>query len=500
MAIQINEISEKYINKLGKSYFNTVKSSEAALSIRKAVEETAEAAKEEIKEAVKPLQEKIAQQDEFISSQAENNELLQKENKELKQSIKQAKDVIVSKSQTCEEYKAQNGALSITIETLNKKLDDYKHIVKEAYKHNITQEIRDKKKGLASILSGLLHAKGAGVNNEGVNNEIKNRKTVGNPVITTVAKTKAAPDTQTEKNQTIKTKKTEAQSQLKPSILAPKIIEEIETQRKNQKLDKERINNASTLIKMLLEDTPQKDTYSGVQAQFKKTMDKYLGVANSIVNGRYIFENDKYSKIKIGTDEKGNIVLKQRGIGYNKEFKPYEYEIYNHDGSSVEIYDGHSDSYIEFRDKSGKKLLKVCYGDKYSVFIYDKNERLMIAEGIKDGSVEYFSVDFNDVEYIADIERDDGMNVYADNLISKAKRGCEIKEKRYNDTTDIDYINPQGKRTAIEYYINKKKNPTPIFTYLYNPEDEHLEKLISTGDFGLHGKLVDNGYGGIKLR
>ena len=449
MAIQINEISEKYINKLEKSYFNTVKLPEAVLSIKMAVEETAEAAKEEIKGAIQPLKDKIAQKDEFISSQIKINK------------------------------------------TLQKKLDSYKPIIKEAYKQNITQEIRDKKNGLASILSGLIRR----------HEELSKPKIEEKPVI-------AEPSKAEEKSAVLKTENTKkpekiAQTkkprQVKRPEVASTILKEIEAQRKNQKLDKERIEEAQRLIKYFLEDAPQKDSYSSVQEHFKKTMDKYVRTVNSIVNGQYKFEEDKFGKIRVGKDKNGQTIVKQSGIDYNNNFHPYKYEIFNQDGSSMEIYDGRSDSYIAFRDAKGKEFIKIRYSDHYSIFISDKNGRLMVSAGIKDGVVEYMSVNFNDVKPIAEIESDEAMNVYAQNLISTARNCCKSQTKNYRDTTDIDYINPEGKITVHEYYVNRKSNPDPIFTYLYDTKDGQLEKLITNGDFGLHAKIVDDGHGGMKI-
>lgn len=450
MAILINEISEKYINKLGKNHLNTVKLSEAASSIRKAVEETAEAAKDEIKGAVEPLKTKIAQKDEFIASQTKNNEELKKENEELKQSVK----------------------------TLKQELDDHRLIIREAYKQNITQEIRDKKNTLASILSGLLH-----------NKEVKKETNIK------IAAKKAE---ETVIQKTEKTQKIKKQNRIKPHTITPEIIKEIESQRKNQKLDNERLNTARVLIKFLLENAPQKDTHSGIQEQFKKTMDKYVKTVNRFIHNR-IFEIDKYGKIRVGTDSNGKVLLKERGTDFDGQFHPYKYEIFNQDGSSVEINDMLSDSHITFRDIEGKKLLKICYNDNFSIFISDKNERLMVAETVKDGVVKYLNVNFNDVKPIEKLKNDEQMNIYAKNLISKAKAGCKPTEKTHSDTTDIDYINPEGKRTVCEYYVNKKKVSTPVFTYLFSPTDESLKKLISNCDFGMHGKLVDNGFGGLKL-
>ena len=467
MAIRISEISEKYINSLGKGYFNTVKFSEASSAIKKAVEETAEVAKKEIKEAIKPLSDKIVKQDEFISSQTKINEDLKKENEGLKQNLQKVREF--SKSQD-EAYKESRQ----TINDLQTKIDTYKPIVKEAYKQNITQEIRDKKSGLASILSGLIRR----------HEELSKPIIAEKPVITEPIKVAEKPVIQ----KTEKIAKAKKSHQIKRPKVSSEIIKEIEAQRKNQKLDIERINKAQSLIRLLLEDAPQKDSYTGVQEYFQKTMDKYVKDVNSIVNGRYKYENDRYGKIRIGTDENGKIILKQRGTDFSNNFHPYKHEIFLKDGSSMEIYDGSSDSYIEFRDTEGKKLIKICYSDHYSVFISDKNGRLMISESIKDGVVKHLDVRFNEVKPIAEIENDEAMNVYAQNLVSKAKRDCKSKQSEYRDTSDIDYFNSEGKITVHEYFVNKQRNPDPIFTYLYDTKDEQLEKLITNGDFGIHAK------------
>ena len=456
MVIQIDKISERYINQLKKSYFNKVDFAEASNVVRKAVEEVAEAVKDEIKQAVEPLKSKVAQKDEFISSQTKVNEELEKENKEL---------------QT--------------------KLNEYKPIIKEAYKQGITQDIRDKKNALASILSGLFHQK----------EELNRLKIAEKPVVEMMKDVEKKPVVQKpEKIQKPKNASNiEKQDKIEKPVINSKIIRTIETQRKNQKLDSVRINKAQKLIKELLEDAPQKDSYSDVQKHFEKTMNNYLDVVKGIIKGRYRFEKESYSKIRLGKDEKGRVILKERGFDFDNTFHPYNYEIFNADGTSIEIYSGNADSYITFRDTEGEELLKICYSDRYSAFIYDKNGRLMVTEGIKDGAVEYLNVNFNEVEPVKEIENDKTMNAYAQDLINKAKKDCKKKENSYNDITNIDYINPEGKRTVHEYYVNKKINPNPVSTYLYNPKTENLEKIICAGDFGINGKIVDNGYGGMKI-
>ncbi len=394
MAIQINEISEKYINKLGKSYFNTVKHSDAISAIKNAVKETSEALKEEIKQAIEPLKSKIAEKDEFITSQAKENEKLTKENQELKS-----------------------------------KINSYNPIIQEAYKQGITQEIREKKSVLVSVISGLIR------NNEELNKtksvQLQKVKTEEVPVVKKQNGTEKAHKVQ---NRTV--------------AINPEIIKKIETQRKNQKLDKERLDKAGLIIKTLLEDAPQDSfAYRGVQKQFKKTMDYYIRTANNHINNRY-FERDNYGKIRIGTDSNGRIILKERGFELkDKSFTPYKFKIFNADGSQVEIYDGNSDSYIEFRDTNGQKLLKICYGEHYGIFIHDKNGKLMVAEGIKDGVVKYLNINFNEVKPIAEIENDEVINAYARRLMLGAKHDCKI----------------------------------------------------STVDFGIQGKIVDDGYGKPKI-
>ena len=482
MAIQINEISEKYINKLGKSYFNTVKLSEAASYIKMAVKETAEAAKREIENAIEPLKAKIAEKDEFISSQTKINEGLKDENEELKQSAEKTKEYVNSIAQA---FKSSNQ----TIKSLQTKIDEYKPIIKEAYKHDLTQDIRDKKNAISSLLSTLLHHKEEQIKPKSTVQQVA--KAIEKVVEKPIEKSVIEPQKTIQKsNKIVKAQK---------PMISPTVEKEIEAQRKNQKLDSVRVNKAQKLIKEFLEDAPQKDSYSSVQEHFKKTMNRYLDFVRSIISGRYRFEKDSFSKIRIGTDENGRVVLKERGHDFDGTFHSYNYEIFNKDGTSMEIYDGNADSYIKFSDSEGEDLLKICYGDHYSAIISDKNGRLMIAEGIKDGVVKYLNVNFNEVKSVKEIENDETMNAYAQDLINKAKKNCTKKEKSYKDTTDIDYINSEGKRTVHEYYVNKKNNPTPVYTYLYNSETGNPEKIICTADFGLHGKIVDDGYGKPKI-
>lgn len=460
MAIQINEISEKYINKLEKSYFNTVKYAEVVSSIKGAVEETAEAVKDEIKNAIEPLKVKIAHKDEFISSQTKVNKDLEIEN-----------------------------------QILREKADNYKPIIKEAYKQGITEEIREKKRTLAAILSGLvLHKeelnKPKAIEQTIVKDTEKQiEKSVQKPIEEPVQKSVIS---KKERTQRVYTKNIQTSKQKEKPIVSDNIIKAIETQRKNQKLDTVRIAEASKIIKNLLGE-PLQDSfeYRDIQIQFKKTMNSYLETVRSFIEGRYEFVNEKYSIKRIGKDLDGRTLLKEHGTKY-KEFHPYKYEIFKQDGSTVEIYDSGADSYIEYRDTNDKKLLKVCYGGYseacYSAFIYDKDGRLMISESIKDGVIKYLNVRFNEVKPIPEIKNDVTMNAYAQDIISRAKNGCKSQEKSYNDTTDIDYINSDGKVSVHEYFVNKKRNANPIFTYLYDTQNEQPKKLITNGDFGIHAK------------
>ena len=516
MGIEINKISQKYINQLeSKKVLNTVGIKKAVSAVVQAVDETAKAAKKEIESSIQPLKARIATQDEFILNQTKEKQSIQEKNNSLEQkavSLKNqlADNEIALTKQTAENKKLQedkkeleaknksldevNNVLRKSVTELKDKINKYKDIVKEAYRQGITSEIREQKNGIASILSGLIRHK------EEIKKPIEIKSIVE---AQNVDKIEKSPDIRPQQTIEIKqTKKTGAKisasvpkqktKETARTTISSEVANQIKQGRLNQILDKSRMEEASGLIKLLLTDAPQKTTYSSIQEHFKKTMDKYVRTVNNLVNGRYRFENDNYGKIRVGSDELGNIILKER-IGISQ---PYKYEIFNHDGSSIEIYDGHSDSYIEFRDKNEKKLLKICYSDDhYGVFISDKNGKLMVAESIKDGVVKYLRVDFNDIKPISAIETDELINTYAQNLIKKAKAGSKSEQKDFRDTTDIDYYNSEGKRTVSEYYVNKKKNPTPIFTYLFNPETQNVEKLISTGDFGIHGKIVKNAYG-----
>ena len=285
MAIQINEISEKYINKLGKSYFNTVKLSEAASYIKMAVKETAEAAKREIENAIEPLKAKIAEKDEFISSQTKINEGLKDENEELKQSAEKTKEYVNSIAQA---FKSSNQ----TIKSLQTKIDEYKPIIKEAYKHDLTQDIRDKKNAISSLLSTLLHHKEEQIKPKSTVQQVA--KAIEKVVEKPIEKSVIEPQKTIQKsNKIVKAQK---------PMISPTVEKEIEAQRKNQKLDSVRVNKAQKLIKEFLEDAPQKDSYSSVQEHFKKTMNRYLDFVRSIISGRYRFEKDSFSKIRIGTD------------------------------------------------------------------------------------------------------------------------------------------------------------------------------------------------------
>ncbi len=569
MPVQINKITDKYITELGKKkVFKTVSFNSAVSSIRQAVEETSSLAKKEIKEAIEPFKNKIAQKDEFISQQGvnikaleEKNNDLEKTNQKLHSEIKEKTDFLKQQSENNQELEKRNEELKSELELkelyLSKKesentdlqskleikdaflakkeqenqdlrkkseamsetVNRYKQVYKEAYRQGITPEIREQKSGLASIISGLVEHKTKPVKKPQLKqNPEPIIKTETQPLI---EETKIPP--KTDKVQEIKTKvkplkaepvitttPTKAERKNSTVSIDKKVITFIENERKHQVLDKERIDKARIIIKALLEDAPT-DSFRGIPAQFEKTKDKFIRPINNIIDrSKREFKKENYGLVRYDYDKDNNLVMKSRGLfDINKDAEPYKYELFNKDNSSIEIYDGNADSYIKFKDTEGKELLHIGYNSMesyYLVDISDKNGKSMITTSIKNGVVKYMRVDFNEVKSTSEIENDAPMNTYAQNIIRKAKENTISKTSIYRDTADMDYFNSDGHQTVKEYYVNKTedipppKDAVPVFTYLLDPQEEKLEKLINTGDFGIHAKYDEKSERWIQYR
>jgi len=557
MPVQINKITDKYITELGKKkVFNTVSFNSAISSIKQAVEETSSLAKKEIEQSIEPFKNKIAQKDEFISQQGvnikaleEKNNDLEKTNQKLHSEIKEKTDFLKQQSENNKELEKRNEELKSELElkelylskkesentdlqskleikdtflakkeqenqdlrkkseTMSETINRYKQVYKEAYRQGITPEIREQKSGIASILSGLIEHKTKPAKKPQLKqNPEPIIKTETQPLIEETKippKTDKVQETKTEVNPlkaepVAITNPAKAERKKAPVSIDKKVITFIENERKHQTLDKERIDKARVIIKALLEDAPT-DSFRGIPAQFEKTKDKFIRPINNIIDGsKREFKKDNYGLVRYDYDKNNNLVMKSRGLfEINKDAKPYKYELFNKDNSSIEIYDGNADSYIKFKDTEGKELLYIGYNSRYSnylVDISDKNGKSMITTSVENGVVKYMRVDFNEVKSTAEIENDTPMNVYAQNIIKKAKMNTISKTSIYRDTADIDYFNSDGHQTVKEYYVNKTKDiappkgAIPVFTYLYNPQEAKLEKLISTGDYGIHAK------------
>ena len=471
MNIAINELSEKYVLQLQKNKFlKTIKYDVAVSSIKKAIQETAEVTKKdieattkkEIEAAIEPLKSKIADRDSFIYEQTQEVQSLREDNKNLKEEKKLLNE--------------NNEVLKRSVAELQVQLDKFKGIVKEAYKHGIIPEFMEQKKGIANILSSLL------LHKEPQKPAIlTDPEKIPETVLPVKRKAETKKPIQSVRKEKISKQKTENQV----CKVNKNIIAQIERERANQRLDKERMDKASLLIKELMQDAPQETKYSTVRNQFEKTMDKYLRTARDFVSSGYKSEKDGCGIIRVWTDENGRVVLKEKGINFHDKFNPYNYQIFNSDGSSIEIHDMNSDSYITFYDTNNKKFLRISYyGEQYGIVISDKNGRTMVSERVCDGSVKSLDVSFNEVKPIPSIENDAPMNNYVQGLIQKAKQNCTSQQNEFKDTTNVDYFNADKKRTVHEYYVNKHK----VYTYLFNPEKDSPEKLISSADFGVHAK------------
>ena len=545
MAIQIDKITDKYVSVLGKKkVFNMVKVGDAISSVKQAVEETATEARKEIEEAITPFKEKIAQKDEFISQQGVNNKKLQDKiselervNENLKSEVKTKTDFIAEQGVNNKELKEENKILENENNDLKSKLeikdkfiakteeenkslhkqtdgllvsagemfdtiDRYKAVYKEAYKQGITPELREQKSGIASILSGLIQHKSQQLKPKKTEQIIEKKvDAVQKNEVSSIPKEPPATTqpTITPDSKNTEQVRTKSVKKEKPPVVDKKVLQFINNERKHQVLDKDRMERATYIIKALLENAPT-DSFIGIQEQFNKTKDKFIKLANNNVDkSKRQFVKENYGLIRCDYDKDDNIVMEARGLfESNKNAEPYKYKLFNKDKSFVEIYDGSSDSYIKFSDTEGKELLHIGYNpfDKnYMIFVSDKNGHSMVTTSVVNGVVKYMRVNFNDVKSTSDIVSDAPMNYYANNLIENAKNNTVSKTHIFRDTADINYFNSEGQQTVKEYYVNKledvppPKGAVPVLTYLFNPKEEKLEKLINTGDLGIHAKF-----------
>lgn len=506
MVLEINQITGKYISKLEqKKFLNVVKLKDATSSVKQAVEEVGEIAKKDIIDAVEPLKNKIAQKDEFITSQKNANKILQNQNDNLNQTNSALQSKLegqISENQTLHaeneklqtELKKEKNVNQISQEQKQKLHDEnsslqttlkkYKNIVKEAYRQGITSEIREQKSVIANILTSLIQ------NKKTISKPKENPKIVmskmpsikAEPVIAkpegivkpvmlkmsniktepAIAKTKENVELVMTKMTNIKTKpvitKTRPSTTIsaKAPIIKEEIISKIREERKNQVLDKKRMNVATQLIKDILGDMQTYD-FKGISEQYKKL-------------------NNNKNFGKIANDNSLKISNCIAGFGYS----------------------GIEGPFIRFIDQNDKDFLTIHFdamNHSIGIRIYDENGLPMVTSKIKNGVVKELRVRFNNVKHIAEPEvlYDNALNSYAQNVINQAKKSTTSKaytEKEYRQsiynydynykTNTVDYYTPNKLNLVSEYFVNNKN----VSTYIANPIDGKLEKEFRIGGNG----------------
>lgn len=393
MVLEVNQIAGKYISKLEqKKFLKVVKLNDATSAIKQAVDDVANIAKKDITDAIEPFKTRIAQKDEFITNQKNTNQILQNENEKLKQTnstlqaelakekngkqslstqneqlqsdLKKTKDenfnldiknqnlqtALDEQNMANQSLQNKNTKLNAKNSSLQTMLEKYTNIVKEAYKQGITPEIREQKSGIANILTGLIQS-------------ISKPKEIVKPVTPKTTSIKTEP----EPNTTILQK---------VSLTKEEVISKIREERKNQVLDKKRINIASSIIKNLFGDVSP--------ANFEDLWARYKNLKST---------------------DFSNILNK-------------------HPDLSFDVIK--SSSYITFyfnNKKDGMPYLEAgidAYYKQHTFTIYDKNYKRMITTVVRNGVTNYLDVKFNNVKIIPEVQKNNNEIIdFTKNLTSK---------------------------------------------------------------------------------
>ena len=498
MVLEVNQIAGKYISKLEqKKFLKVVKLNDATSAIKQAVDDAASIAKKDIIEAVEPLKNKIAQKDEFISNQKTTNQVLQNQYDKLRQTNSSLQTELAKEKYGTQTLSAQNEKLQLDLKkqknenkslqteldeqnmanqslqnkntklnaknsSLQTMLEKYTSIVKEAYKQGITPEIREQKSGIANILTGLIQHKSViATPKEEVKTIMPKATNIqAEPVI---AKPKenielVMPKTTNKKPKSVITKpEPDTIISAKAPLTKEEVISKIREERKNQVLDKKRMNIATELIKDILGDLQTYD-WKGISEQYKK-----------------LNNNKKFNEIAQNNSLK--ISRHMGGFGY--------------------IAEG---SFIRFIDPNNKDLLSIKFDamDKtIKIWIYDENGLPMVTSKTKNGVVEELRVRFNKVKHIAEPEvlYDQAFNNYAKNVINQTKKRTTSKtyaEKAYHykkinyKTRTVNYYTPNNINLVSEYFVDNKH----ISTGIANPINGKLEKEFRLGGNGFERNQI----------
>ena len=417
MVLEVNQIAGKYISKLEqKKFLKVVKLNDATSAIKQAVDDAASIAKKDIIEAVEPLKNKIAQKDEFISNQKITNQVLQNQYDKLQQTNSSLQTELAKEKYGNQNLSAQNEKLQLDLKkqknenkslqteldeqnmanqslqnkntklnaknsSLQTMLEKYTNIVKEAYKQGITPEIREQKSGIANILTGLIkHKSMIATPKEEVKTIMPKVTNIqAEPVI---AKPKentklVMPKTTNIKPKTVITKpEPDTIISAKAPLTKEEVISKIREERKNQVLDKKRINIASSIIKNLFGDVSP--------ANFEALWARYKNLKST---------------------DFSNILNKHPDLSFDVQ---------------------KSSSYITFyfdNKKDGMPYLEAdinLYYKQHTFTIYDKNYKRMITTVVRNGVTNYLDVKFNNVKIIPEVQKNNNEIIdFTKNVTSK---------------------------------------------------------------------------------
>lgn len=401
MVLEVNQIAGKYISKLEqKKFLKVVKLNDATSAIKQAVDDAANIAKKDITDAIEPFKTRIAQKDEFITNQKNTNQILQNENEKLKQTnstlqaelakekngkqslstqneqlqsdLKKTKDenfnldiknqnlqtALDKQNATNQNLQNKNTKLNAKNSSLQTMLEKYTNIVKEAYKQGITSEIREQKSGIANILTGLIKHKSEATKPK-ENTKLVMPKTPNIKPKTVI--TKPEPDTIIS---------------AKAPLTKEEVISKIREERKNQVLDKKRINIASSIIKNLFGDVSP--------ANFEALWTRYNNLKNTDFN---------------------DVLKKHPDLSF--DMKKY---------NSCITFSFNS-------KKDGSPYLEADIGSYYkqhTFTIYDKNYKRMITTVVRNGVTNYLDVKFNNVKIIPEVQKNNNEIIdFTKNVTSK---------------------------------------------------------------------------------
>ncbi len=449
MVLEVSQVTGKYISKLEqKKFLKVVKLNDATSAIKQAVDDAANIAKKDIINAVEPLKTRIAQKDEFIKNQKNANQILQNQNDKLQQTNsslqveltgqKNKNQILHDENQSLhsqnkeiqtklkdqktvnQSLQNENTKLNDKNSSLQKTLEKYTDIIKEAYKQSITPEIREQKSGIANILTNLIKHKSEAAKPKEeaklVLPKATNIKT--EPVI---AKPKENVELVMSKTTNINPKpvitkhEPDTTFSTKAPLTKEEVIAKIREERKNQVLDKNRINIASSIIKALFGDVSP-DNFEALWTRYKN----------------------------LKSTDFNDILKKHPDLSMNiKKYNSYITFDFNNKKNGSPFFEAEIGSYYK----------------QHTFRIYDKDWKKMVTTVVKKGVTDYLDVNFNNVKIIPEaLANDEEIINFSKNLTSKHanKNVAKLNFNENNAYNTFEIKKEYKNKTYFELNFHKK--------------------------------------------